>query len=74
MHPARFSYLAYNNAPRRKIASKARSDDGSWALTLECGHAGSCVAHMNPNEDWRCVPCGEQYVKSAPKYTEEFSQ
>jgi hypothetical protein len=73
MHPDRLSFLSYNNAQRRAIVSKIRDESGMWNLVLECGHTGNCVAHMNPGADWRCVRCGEQYVRQRPAYAKEFN-
>lgn len=70
MHPARFSFLAGKHAPSRNIVARKRKHGGSWLLGLECGHIGECVAHMDcsKTQTWRCIPCGEAYVKT----TEEF--
>jgi hypothetical protein len=71
MHPSRFSFLAYNNKQTRKIVSKTFTSEG-WNLLLECEHYGGCVAHMVPGVDWKCYPCGEEYIRSAPQYAKEF--
>ena len=73
MHPARLALLAGRHAPRRAIVSKEFTPNG-WPLVLECGHVGTCVAHATPGADWSCRACGEQIVRTAPQYANEFKE
>jgi len=73
MHPARLAYLASNHAPKVQITNKTFTPSG-WKLALSCGHSGSCVPHMTPDQDWSCRKCGEVIVKTAPQYSGEFTR
>lgn len=74
MHPARLSFLAGRHTQERDVVSCIRNNKGHWELMLSCGHAASCVGHMDASlvKTWRCYSCGEIYVKLAPQYAKEF--
>lgn len=75
MHPARLSYLAIQNAPRRTVVAKDVRTD-STVVTLECGHTTTFVPHCDPRSvtDADCRDCGEQYVRTSPRYAKEFAE
>lgn len=74
MHPDRLSFLATEHWQRKAIVSRMRDTNGHWKFKLECGHDGSCVGHFDCSKTthWNCIPCGLEYVKSAPQYAKEF--
>jgi hypothetical protein len=71
MNNARLQLLARRYAPRKAIVTKTFASDG-WTFALECGHTGTCVAHMNPGETSICQPCGEDFVRTSPHFTGEW--
>ena len=75
MHPDRLRYLARQHAPRVAVVAKDVRTNGT-TLTLECGHSGECVPHVDASTitHWECAPCGETIVRSAPQYAEEWSR
>jgi hypothetical protein len=48
--------------------------DGT-TITLECGHTTNYVPHVDPNsiKTCGCRQCGEQFVRAAPQYADEFT-
>ena len=74
MHPARLAYLAGQNAPKRAVVSTAREGGGCWKLTLACGHTGQCAPHFDCSKtrEWACGECGVEFVKTSPRWADEF--
>ena len=76
MHPARLSYLAYTYPVKRRVVEAKRNSRGHWELSLECGHVGTCVGHMDASKavDWNCADCSVKNVKTNPRWAEEFKE
>lgn len=74
MHPARLSFLGHKHAQWRAVVVRDVRADGTY-LSLECGHESVVAPHFDTKhtERVRCRECGDQYVKTAPQYADEFA-
>lgn len=72
-HPARFSFVATQRRPHRKIKSVDARADGT-TLVLECGHIGKYAQHFHytVGHTIPCSACGKMIAAELPEFNGWF--
>lgn len=73
MHQERLNFLANRHKQWRAVVSREVRADGT-TLSLECGHQSFVASHFDAQRtaSCGCRECGVEYVKAAPKYSDEW--